>query len=371
MQSQRCRNDGWRLGIVVGGAAFILLFLPSTPFASAPVEIVFISSVAPYLHQELFVMRADGSHVRKLSPLPGEYASPSFSPDNRKIIFSLYVSADQSPGQVYIIDADGSHVKRLTESPGYNGKPYFIPTGRVIYTHYSPLPTDWSSDAQTYVMDADGSNKRVLSAVLPWIEGGRTLSQFDKVAVSPQGRLAFRISTNELFVVSVDGLHAKRIPGTQNIEPDSPMWNPDGTRLAYITRTGQDRARLFVVSADGRQTKELPTPPNVWIDHPVWSPDGTRIAYLSFGSLDGSSKHDGIYVIDAEGAKFSREVPLDFSQAWPWPQLHDLSFGPDGRSLMFSANLDGTLQVYVKNIDTGLKRLTHPPSENRSPSFSH
>ena len=65
-------------------------------------------------------MRADGTHVRRLTDSPGLDEGPDFWPDGTKITFS---SARDGQQEIYVMDADGSNPRRLTDNPARDESP--------------------------------------------------------------------------------------------------------------------------------------------------------------------------------------------------------------------------------------------------------
>jgi Tol biopolymer transport system component len=61
----------------------------------------------------IFVMRADGTDIRRVTPLRMDAAHPKWSPDGSKIIFSN--DAHLNVGDIFTIRPDGSGLKRLTD----------------------------------------------------------------------------------------------------------------------------------------------------------------------------------------------------------------------------------------------------------------
>jgi hypothetical protein len=70
--------------------------------------------------KDVYVMRADGTHVRRLTDSPGLDEGPEFSPDATKIVFS---SARDGQQELYVMDADGANPRRLTDNPARDESP--------------------------------------------------------------------------------------------------------------------------------------------------------------------------------------------------------------------------------------------------------
>jgi serine/threonine-protein kinase len=68
--------------------------------------------------------------VRPLHLAPGFYLSPRFSPDGRRLAFSIYISPVE--GNVWVKDLERGTTSRLTSLPGHNTSPVWAPDGRSI-----------------------------------------------------------------------------------------------------------------------------------------------------------------------------------------------------------------------------------------------
>jgi hypothetical protein len=114
--------------------------------------------------EELYVMNDDGTNVRQLTSNADFDSAPSWSPDGKRILFERAPAGTFTPGveaqekDVYVMRADGSHVRRLTDSPGLDEGPEFSPDGTKI-----AFSSARDGQQEIYVMDADGSNPRRLT----------------------------------------------------------------------------------------------------------------------------------------------------------------------------------------------------------------
>ena len=80
-------------------------------------------------HREIYIMQADGSGVRQVTPSGGNSQGPSFSPDGLWIAFTAYFDHlnDIHGCEIYIIRTDGTDLRRLTDNEYCDYQPRWGP----------------------------------------------------------------------------------------------------------------------------------------------------------------------------------------------------------------------------------------------------
>jgi Tol biopolymer transport system component len=66
-------------------------------------------------HFDIYVMRSDGTDIRRLTSSPAHDRSPSWSPDGKRIVFESNRDSDDWIYHIYSMNADGTEQKRLVE----------------------------------------------------------------------------------------------------------------------------------------------------------------------------------------------------------------------------------------------------------------
>jgi TolB protein len=258
---------------------------------------------------------------------------------------------------VYLIDADGSGLRRLTADPHADFDPALSPDGKQIaYRHQDGE----DSSTEVFVMNGDGSGAHNVSHQKEADWGPSWSPDGKRVLWNCQRDLTVGF---QACVANPDGSALKTIRPQAWVE--YPAWSPDGTKIAFMGQeagaSGDDpNYDIFVMNADGSGVRPLTDAPGSdgW---PAWSPDGTRIAFSTTRNDCGNSDapdcrssgdigpfHE-LWVMNADGSDQHR-LSASFGQFSSW--------SPDGSFIVFSPGLtvirpDGTGQASIQVTGVG------------------
>ncbi len=207
----------------------------------------------------VYLFNIDTGRQEALGDFPGMTFAPRFSPDGKKVIFSLIEQGGDS--NIFIMDLRTRRVTRLTNHPSINTAPSFSPDGRQV-----TFESNRGGSQQVYVMNVDGGNVRRIS-----FGNGK----FGTPVWSPRGDLiAFTKQQGGQFSIGVmrpDGSGERVL--TSAFHAEGPTWAPNGRVLMYFkerpNRSGK-RARLYSIDITGHNERELVTPLDA--SDPAWSP---------------------------------------------------------------------------------------------------
>ncbi|WP_276730985.1 S9 family peptidase [Bacillus sp. (in: firmicutes)] len=179
-----------------------------------------------------------------------------------------------------------------------------------------------------------------------------------------------------------------------------PRWSPDGRTLAFTSDREGDAAQLYIMSTEGGEARKLTDIP-YGVSKPIWSPDGESV--LVMVSLEeGESIHDrekmepdSFEPVEVQGLAYKRDgkgltrgayaqlvlvsvTSGEVRQLTNHKADHgDAAFSPDGKWLVFSANLTETddaskpHDVCMMSLETGdLKQITSHRGSFGPSSFS-
>jgi Tol biopolymer transport system component len=244
----------------------------------------------------LWVMDADGKDlIRVVAPRDvdgweGGVHSPSWSPDGRRIAFTIGIRCCSKPRYekvrgIWVVNADGGNLQRLLRLSSLGadrgvGSIDWSPDGRrFAFTSHS----GWI--AWVYVVDTDGTNLRRLTgnpagfawAADPhWSPDGRRIV-FEQTYPSKN----VGASTSEIYVMDVD--RGVQVRLTRNrVADNGPVWSSDGRQVVFVrfdTCTGCPLRRpgdeeIIVATADGTGATQL-THNDIGERSPAWQSAAT------------------------------------------------------------------------------------------------
>ena len=202
-------------------------------------QVAFARDVAGTTLTDVYVVRADGSALHKITPQPIDRLQwGNWTPDGRQ--FALIHLADDPTGcatticvvgQVDLVDAAGSGtIRTIAKAPGLEAIQFRPPDGGELL-YRARVEGRWG----LFAMDPDGGNVR---AVVPPTVSGEMDQSFRNV-----------------------------------------VYTPDGSRIFYQHGDESGCCQLWVVNADGTDPHEFVHLGPAWDGEAVPSPDGKWIAY--------------------------------------------------------------------------------------------
>lgn len=252
--------------------------------------------------QAIWLVDANGGNPRLLfdgGELGSDPGTPVWALDGRTIAFAMKPAGatDDNESEIYVMRADGSDIRRLTNTPGDDSHPHWSADGKRIFFNSAratpDLKADWTRQwIDIYSMAADGSDVRrhtecraVCTYPVPSPDG-RTVAHRQTLAAAGLNWAQQPIERNsEVFVTRLDGSGSANL-STSPAYDGWPNWSPDGRWLVFTSNRGEQ--------------------PNVGQIHAI-RPDGTGLKRLT----DGLSKAQPSLSADGKRLYFYENVETD------------------------------------------------------------
>ncbi len=267
----------------------------------------------------IFTMNPDGSGKSKI----GSGYSPSWSADGQKVVFERFTgeSEEDFDQNIFVMDADGTDVRQITSGPAYDHSPSFSPDGGTITfirEAYEPSTDEYTTDVFTVDVDSPEVATNLTNTPATY-EGSPVYSpEGSKIAFTRQGA-----TNSEILVMnSTDGSAKQNLTNTSGTEEYDPDWSPNGSKIVFTSYSfsfgggePDESAEIAVMnSADGTQRRNL-TNSAAYEGSPAFSPDGKRIVFSRYSFSRTTGENSDIFVMRADG---NRPKKLTDTRAFEW-----------------------------------------------------
>jgi Tol biopolymer transport system component len=194
---------------------------------------------------------------------------PAWSPSGRLIAFA---SRRDGRSHIYVMRADGTRIRRVTNAKSDDDGPAWAPNGRRIA---------FSRERALYTVASAGGPVRRLSRGIGGDSANPAWSPDGKLIVYDYRRPGFGI--REIWVVGVDGSRPRPVTELGAVST-LPAWSPDGRHLAFQSNVHGGHFEIYTIGRDGRGLRRE-TRSSIDTIEPAWSPDGSEIAFSRDGAI--------------------------------------------------------------------------------------
>jgi Tol biopolymer transport system component/C-terminal processing protease CtpA/Prc len=334
----------------------------------------------------------EGSKYTQLTKRDARQLWPMWNADGRAL---FYVSEKDGVENVWT-----RSVPAATPATGAERQVTTLRDGRVLWPSITSdgKVIAFERNFGIWALDTASGQAREVSivrrgaATAPAPERMRQTTQFEGLALSPDGKKVAFVARGALFAASAkDGGDAARVTSTSEIETQ-PAWAPDSRRLVFArTRGAGQQIVLYDFSTNAETALTAGTATDL---SPVFSPDGKRVAYLSdrktLHVLDPATRDDRVLATAIFADTINSPRPV-WSPDGRWIALFtigtkaftnvsliSLTDGAPPRPVSFLSNVyantiawskDGTFLLFDTNQRTEGGRLARVDLTLRTPKF--
>ncbi len=380
-----------------GAAATTMRARRTAPWIQAGIALAILG--AGFLAGRLTTTRSGEGSIRVSTLSQGTRdTEPAVSPDGRLIAFS---AVRQNGQGIWLMDMVTRSEVKLTS--GADRVPRFsVDGGSIVFTRLE------GGTSSLWRIPVIGGAPRLL------IEGA---SDADP---SPDGKwIAYLVGSTDsgsvrssLIVAKADGTNGRELWSTGTTLLSSPRWSPDARRISLILSGSQNTPNaVVVVDASKGSSRVYPAPTRAALSNAIWDASGKALLvaegvgvtavqrgasgrllrldvrsgrYRPLGWLENfpsliDQLPDGRLVLSSLMARQNlREVALGARSLvdgrWLTSGLaidRQPVYSPDGRTVMFSSNRGGTLDLWEVSVETGeMHRVTDDPEDDWDPAYS-
>ena len=277
----------------------------------------------------------------------------TWSPDGKTVAF---VSNMSGRNNIWTVPSDGGWPIQLTVSDQRQTAPTWSPDGKWI-----AYMSDYDGDEQWDIFLVSPKNGQVVNVTNTreiaeespaWSPDGRYLAYM----VKPKTSSVFEIDVYDTALRDVKHLTTGTAKDRMNV---SPIWSADGKFIVYTQEQakGTDSNIYMAEVATGESTLLTPHEGEKLHSANDVSPDGKYVLVTS----NAGNGYDNAGLLDIA----TKKIHWLTQDKW---EIAGENFAPDGKSLLYTANVDGNYEIYSYDLATGKSRALPLPKGLNAPS---
>jgi dipeptidyl aminopeptidase/acylaminoacyl peptidase len=263
---------------------------------------------------------------------------PTWSPDGKSIAF---ISNMSGRNNLWLVPAEGGWPVQLTVSDQRQTAPAWSPDRKWI-----AYQSDYDGDEQWDIFLVSPKTGKVVNLTQTreiaelnptWSPDGRYLAY----EVKPKTSAAYEIDIYDMLMREVKHLTTNTPQDKSN---SNPIWSKDGKYIVYTQEQAKGTDSNIFISevATGKSTLlTLHEGEQMYSANDI-SSNGKRVLLTS----NAANGYDNVGVLEIE----SKTVSWITKDKW---EIRGGEFSPDGKHITFSANVDGSEDIYLYDIAAG------------------
>ena len=259
-------------------------------------------------------------NTSRFTSTPGAELYPAFSPDGNSVAFS-WNGPEQDNMDIYVKNKNGGNPLRLTTNPSADWNPEWSHDGRYI-AFTRPFP-DILRTYDIFVISSSGGQEQKVGRISPtgnipdlsWSKDNKFIF-FSQWAPLDSSAAVFKVSLETQNVEQVSS------PPAEIVGDLIPHISPDGKYIGYIRKNLTDSFDIYIQNIDNRETKKVISE-NVEIQDFSWGNNSRSIIYSA--NLDGTA---ALWNTDISGKK-KEKILSGIS-------INNPDYSPTGNSIVYN-----------------------------------